>query len=159
MSDTAAELVHNLTITAIYDNGAEPPIESPVYGNLVHLRRLLKLRFRVEFEETMEDRQLWVTVVIRRRGRTSESLPDGDNLPNEYRHSRYATSFRDLKDVQGDPQHPYLQFEVEDNEPVQFHDGPGPYETAIALTPPNENGEPNEERDSSLSYDFTGVTD
>jgi hypothetical protein len=153
MSDTAAELISNITIHAIYDD----EVELPVYGNLVKLRGLHKLRFRLEFKDTLEDTRFWVTVVIRRRGRTAMSNTTDNNRPNEFRLSRYATSFRRMYDVQGDP--PWLEFEVEDNEPEQYHDGPGPYETAIALTPPDENGEPDEQRDSSLSYDFTGVTD
>jgi hypothetical protein len=149
MSDTAAELVRRLTILAVAGNGETQTVE----GNLIlGLSSVRKLHFTLEFDETMTDRQFWVTVVIHRRGRTTTLL----NVPqNEFRHSRAATSFSRPIDVQGNP--PLLEFDIEDDEPPEFHDGPGPYETAIALTPTDENGAPDEGRTSSLSYDFTGV--
>jgi hypothetical protein len=42
-------------------------------------------------------------------------------------------------------------------EGVPFHDGTGPYETTIALTPIDANGKPVESETSAMSYDFTGV--
>lgn len=144
MSDTAAELVRNFIIRHSDD--------TPVEGNVITLSKAHVLRFRLEFYPTMTDRQFRVTVVIHHRGKTATTpVP-----PNEFRHAEFATTFTwPLVEVQGDP--PSLEFDVEDTEPPHFHDGQGPYETTIALTPMDVNGEPDEEATSALSYDFTGV--
>jgi hypothetical protein len=144
MSDTAAELVRNLLIH--HSDG------TTVEGNMVTLSKADTLHFRLEFDPTMADRRFRVTVVICHRGKTATTPV----LKNEFRHTRVATTFTwPMVDVQGTP--PWLEFDVVDTTPPDFHAGPGPYETTIALTPTDEASKPDEENTSSLSYDFTGI--
>jgi hypothetical protein len=116
---------------------------------VIKLEKAHLLHFRLEFASQPARSKYRVTLVINRRGKSS-SVHSG-----EIRHARHATTFAKLVSVQNDP--PRLEFDVMHHEPHRFHDGPGPYETTIALTPTDGAGTPDEEDSSTMSYDFVGV--
>lgn len=116
---------------------------------VVRLVKANVLRFRVEFDSQPARSRYRVTLVIHRRGRSSP-VNSG-----EIRNARHATTFTQLVNVQNSP--PRLEFQVTHPEPHRFHDGPGPYETTVALTPTDSAGNPDEDDTSSMSYDFVAV--
>lgn len=108
------------------------------------------LKFTLFFASSPMSKRYRVTLVIHKRG---EAVADGDS--GEFRHAHTATTFTEEFDVLGGAQS-RLEFEVKENRLILFHDGPGPYDTSIALTPIDDStGKPIESQTTSMSYGFT----
>lgn len=116
---------------------------------VINLHNADTLNFKLVFASPPEASEYRVTLVIHKRGRSS-AVDSG-----EIRNARTATTFTQTRPVLDSP--PRIQFDVVDTGPHPFHDGPGPYETTIALTPIDAGGKPVESETSSVSYDFTGI--
>jgi hypothetical protein len=116
---------------------------------VINLHNAHVLHFRLEFDSQPDKTRYRVTVVIHKRGRSSAAHS------GEIRNARFATTFTQSVNVFLSP--PRLEFEIIDTTPDRFHDGQGPYETTIALTPMDAGGTPIEGETSSMSYDFVGT--
>ena len=116
---------------------------------VVKLSNAHTLHLRVEFDSLPTATRYRVTLVIYKRGRSSAAHS------GEIRNSPTATTFTQTVNVMNSP--PRLEFDVVDDRRSRFHDGPGPYDTTIALTPVDSGGTPVESETSSMSYDFVGV--
>lgn len=132
-----------------HDDGTEVDNQA-----VVTLKKAHPLHFRLEFESQPTSTQYRVTLVIHKRGGTLSAHS------GEIRNAPIATAFTQTLNVQNSP--PRLEFDVDDANILitsipPFHDGPGPYETTIALTPIDAGGNPIEDETSATSYDFTGI--
>jgi hypothetical protein len=116
---------------------------------VINLDNAHVLHFKLELDSEPASSQYRVTVVIHKRGRSSWASS------GEIRNARLATTF--THDVTVFLRPPRLEFDIIDTTPDRFHDGPGPYETTIALTPMDSDGKPIESQTSTMSYDFVGA--
>lgn len=121
--------------------------------HIVHLSKANPLTFVLELDEMPESELVRVTLIINKRG------PSNAGTAGPFFHARLATTFEDFIEVEeAEDGTPTLTFSVTDPEKVseRWHDGPGPYDTSIALTSTDEGGDPIEESTSAMSYEFTG---
>jgi hypothetical protein len=110
-----------------------------------------RLTFTLEFREPPASHIVRVSVVIHKSG------ADNSGTSGAYKSAPLATTFVHFVEVVGAP--PRLEFPILHHEHAElgerWHDGPGPYDTTIALTPMNANGEPDEGSTSALRYGLT----
>jgi hypothetical protein len=121
--------------------------------HIVFLNRANPLNFILELDEMPENALVRVTLIINKRG------PSHSGTSGPFFHAPLATTFADFSEVEEtEDGTPFLKFSVIDPEArsERWHNGPGPYDTSIALTSTNEDGEPIEESTSAMSYGFTG---
>ncbi len=117
------------------------------------LKAANRLTLTLEFREAPTSHLIRVCVVINKRG------DDLNGASGSYKPASIATTFVHIAEVLRDP--PRLEFSIlhrqSEKPEIRWHDGAGPYDTTIALTPMDVNGEPDETATSALSYEFTGV--
>jgi hypothetical protein len=117
----------------------------------LHLADADRLTFTLEFREPPTSHIIRVTFTIHKRG------GDQNGTSGAYKPAPVATTFVHFVEAVGDP--PRLEFPIlhhdHDKLGMRWHDGTGPYDTTIALTPTDANGEPDEGSTSALSYGFT----
>lgn len=113
---------------------------------VIRLDKAHRLQFKLVFASQPARSRYRVILVIHKRAANSP-VHSG-----EIRNARHATTITKFLNVLNSP--PRLEFEVVHRAPHRFHDGPGPYETTIALTPTDSADTPDEEDTTTMSYDF-----
>jgi hypothetical protein len=149
MSRAESESDNKVTPPAVRDLIVTDQEGNEIEGAVINLGRAHVLHFRLEFDLSPSSSRYRVTVVIHRRGRTSTAQA------GEIRNARFTTTFTHIIPVFLTP--PRLEFDIVDTTPHRWHDGPGSYDSAIALTPLEQDGTPIESETSAVSYDFVGI--
>lgn len=122
-----------------------------VTNNRFKLRKPVPIDFIVTFQGQPTVTQFRMTLVVMQRIYPSSEGPSGGFHPNNHITSRCETVT-----VQGNPPSVFLRVPFHPVPP--FHGGPGPYDSAITLTP-MENGLLDDSESFGIIYDFEGVNE